>query len=143
MISGTTEDLNDVWGTSASSVYAFGSGTVLHYDPAREATGPGGKAWSPMNAGTTEALHGPWGTSDSDIFVAGEEGRVLHYDPAREAAGPGGKAWSVMNTGTQYGLQQVWGTSDNDIFVGGNDRVGIIVHYDGKAWTLMASAPAQ
>ncbi len=63
MTSGTTEDLNRVWGTSADDIFAVGrNGTVLHYD---------GTSWTPMQSGTTEILRGVWGASSSDVFAAG------------------------------------------------------------------------
>ena len=46
MDSGTTNDLNGVWGTSADNVYAVGYGnTVLHYD---------GTSWSPESLPVVE-----------------------------------------------------------------------------------------
>jgi|GEM_PF-3980547 len=66
------EDLWEIWGSSASDVFAIGdSGTLLHYD---------GQSWNSVDIGTTNGLGGIWGSSASDIFAVGLSGTVLHYD---------------------------------------------------------------
>jgi hypothetical protein len=124
---GSSAYLVSVWCGSPSDVFAVGDfGTILHYDPAREAAGPGGRAWSAMTSGTTEDLHGVWGTSGNDVFASGTNGTILHYD---------GKAWSPMVSGTHDGLSGPWGTSGSDVFLAGNE--GRLLHYDGKAWSTI------
>lgn len=52
MNSHTEQRLQEVWGSSASDVFAVGdNGTVLHYD---------GHDWSPMDSGTTANLLAIW-----------------------------------------------------------------------------------
>jgi hypothetical protein len=121
MTSGTTEDLNRVWGTSADDIFAVGrNGTVLHYD---------GTSWTPMQSGTTETLEGVWGASSSDVYVTGENGTILHYD---------GASWSPMQSGTTENLGVVWGTSSSDVFVAAlPGYAGQILHYDGTSWSPM------
>ncbi|MBN1842461.1 MAG: hypothetical protein JW883_09315 [Deltaproteobacteria bacterium] len=116
MDSGTTENLYDVWGSSAADVFAVGtSGTILHYD---------GDGWSaPMTSNTTENLNGVWGSSGTNVFAVGDNGTILRYDGE----------WSPMVSGTTEALESVWGSSPTDLFtVGGN---GTILHYDGNAWS--------
>ncbi|RPI23435.1 MAG: hypothetical protein EHM61_19760 [Acidobacteria bacterium] len=134
MDSGVTHDLNDVWGSSASDVFAVGmtwrgdryEGTVMHYD---------GAAWSSMPgfAGGS-SLYGVWGSSGSDVFAVGDLGTILHYD---------GQNWSRMDSGTTHNLRDVWGTAGNDVFaVGGTYHWtghpgyyhSAILHYDGVTW---------
>jgi len=65
MLSPTTTQLNDVWGSSSSDIFAVGDySTILHYD---------GSAWSAMNYGATNSisLFGVWGSSGSDVFAVG------------------------------------------------------------------------
>ena len=70
MDSGTTEDIESVWGSGPGDVYAVGS-TILHYD---------GTTWSPMVSGTSNWLHDVWGSSATDVLAVGEYGTILHQD---------------------------------------------------------------
>lgn len=42
-----------------------------------------------------------------------------------------------MDNGASDGLESVWGSSSSDVFAVGVD--GIILHYDGSAWSVMNS----
>ncbi len=69
MASGTDWDLWDVWGTSASDVYAVGVwGTILHYD---------GTAWNDVGDPNMSLLYGVWGTSSGDVHAVGLYGTML------------------------------------------------------------------
>jgi hypothetical protein len=117
MESGTTNNLNGVWGSSATDVFAVGSyGTILHYD---------GSSWSPMSSGTTNTLMDVWGSSATDVFAVGA-GTILHYD---------GSSWSIMSSGTTRHLYGVWGSSATDVFAVGDYNT--ILHYNGGSWTTM------
>jgi hypothetical protein len=161
MTSGTTNNLNGVWGSSYSDVFAVGDhGTILCYN---------GSAWSVMNSGTGNHLNGVWGSSYSDVFAVGSDGTILHcngsfWSPITSnlntnnlngvwgsspsdvfAVGDhgtilyyNGSAWSVMNSGTAKDLFGVWGSSSSDVFAVGSD--GSILHYDGSAWGVMNSS---
>jgi hypothetical protein len=58
--------LADVWGTSASNVYAVGANAILHYD---------GTSWTKVHDQGGNAV---WGSSADDVFVVGSNGRILH-----------------------------------------------------------------
>ncbi len=122
--SGTTSALNDVWGSSASNVFAVGrDGTILHYD---------GTAWSAMSGtATSDTLRGVWGSSPSDVFAVGRNGRVLHYT--------GSGSWSAMaGIDPADQLFAVWGSSPRDVFAAGASASGgLVYHYDGTAWTKL------
>jgi hypothetical protein len=75
-----TTALQDVWGTSASNIYAVGvGGTVLRYD---------GTSWSRVTVpvSTTPTLWSVFGTSANDIYVggnnagAGTNATILRFD---------------------------------------------------------------
>jgi hypothetical protein len=128
MDSGVTQELEDVWGTSPSDVFAIGrDGIILHFD---------GTTWTSMNSSTTMPLRDIWGSSSSDVFAlavpaGGGGGAILHYDGTR---------WSTMDSGKW--LRGVWGSSASDVFaVGtrwdGTAWYGTILHYDGTSWTAM------
>ena len=71
MISDTSLQLFDIWGESATDLYAVGgNGTVLHYD---------GSIWTPMVTGTDINLRSVWSVADSDIFAVGLDHAILHY----------------------------------------------------------------
>src|SRR5882757_6161951 len=90
--SGTVKDLNGVWGTSASNVWAVGDGTILHYD---------GATWAPVAGGSGDALFGIWGSSASDVWAVGNDGGqtpvILHYDGASWSSVP-----SLSTTEPEY-----------------------------------------
>ena len=136
MTSGTTNRLEDVWGTSGNDVFAVGwNGVIRHWD---------GAAWGAMSGGATDIdLYGVWGSSHNDVFAVGgpayrgggisaaSSGIILHYNG--NAAG----TWSPMDTGIIDDLYDVWGTSPCDVFAVG--AAGAILHYDGLAWSPMTS----
>jgi uncharacterized protein YjdB len=110
---------NDIWGTSATSVYAVGAGGIQNR---------GRSSWTPMASGTTRGLTGVWGTSATDVFAVGDAGTVLHYD---------GSSWSPMVSGTTATLRGVWGASPTNVYAVGD--AGTILHYEGSTWTPMTS----
>jgi hypothetical protein len=59
--------LLDVWGTSATDVYAVGAGTMLHYD---------GQAWTEVQS-LLQRLAGVWGSSASEVFTVGSGGTII------------------------------------------------------------------
>jgi hypothetical protein len=118
MATGTTNYLNDIWGSSETDVFAVGeAGTIVHYD---------GSTWSPMATETSNDLWGVWGSSSADVYAVGDAGTMIHYD---------GTQWKAVPSMTQNRLTGVWGSSDRDVFVVG----GIILHYDGQTWTRMGT----
>ena len=118
MTTGTTSGLNDIWGSSETDVFAVGeTGTILHYD---------GSSWTPMPIEKSNRLWGVWGSSNTDVYAVGDSGTILHYD---------GVQWKAIPSMTQRNLTGVWGSSESDVFVVG----GIVLHYDGKAWTRIGT----
>ncbi|MBK8046744.1 MAG: Ig-like domain repeat protein [Anaerolineales bacterium] len=120
MTSNTTSGLFDIWGTSASSIYAAGqSGVVVRYD---------GSTWTKMVTNTSASFHGLWGSSTADIYAVGYAGAIRHYN---------GTAWSSMNSGITTSFNGIWVASPSEAFAVGSS--GRIAHYDGSAWTSMTS----
>lgn len=93
----TYRDLETVWGTSATNVWAAGGNALVHYN---------GSKWSLKDPSSGKAkgkifLKGIWGSSATDVFVAGyyylapssptKKGMIYHYD---------GKAFVVGAKGT-------------------------------------------
>jgi hypothetical protein len=64
--------LNEIWGSSATDVFAVGEdGVVLHYD---------GAAWT-LATPTRAGLLGVWGSSPGDVYAVGAAGTILHGTP--------------------------------------------------------------
>jgi hypothetical protein len=89
------DQLNGVWGTSASKVYIVGNfGTVLE----------GSKTGLALQkTGITKDLHAVWGRNDNDIYAVGTGGTILHRS--------GG--WKPIGTTTapKQVFRGVWGPS--------------------------------
>lgn len=121
-----------VWGSSATDVYAVGSGTsgrrgfLWHYD---------GAAWSevalpndvPLANGETPGLFKIWGTGANDIWAVGGDGLVLHKtssgwavvpnerkDTLFTVSGAGGRVY-LCGGGVQSELLEGKGTSFTDV----------------------------
>lgn len=111
----TNADLEAMWGSSATDVWAVGQNGTL-----RHATGAAG-AWTVVASPTGEDLHGVWGSGPSDVWAVGDAGTVLHFD---------GKAWTRATIGLRPGdvptrLLGVWGSGPDDVWVVGE---GIVLH---------------
>ena len=120
MTNDATVQLNSVWGSNASNVFAVGaSGTILHYN---------GNAWSKMTSGITSlfppALNGVWGAGANDVFAVGDSGTIRYYN---------GNAWNKMTSGTIFQLNGVWGSSSSNVFAVG--ALGTLRKYDGTSWS--------
>jgi hypothetical protein len=129
MESGTDNNLAEVWGSSASDVYALENwqengymAAIRHYD---------GTAWTRQATFDELQLVSIWGTSPNDIFAVG--GRVImHFDGVR---------WALMHEQPESGLElrRVWGLSGSNVFVvGGAYDAGWMpraLKYDGTSWT--------
>jgi hypothetical protein len=120
LASGSTADLQGVWGNTLSDVYAVGpGGTVLHFT---------GTHWHAMATPTDEFLRGVWGTSHTNVFVTGTRGTIIRFDGGR---------WSAMESGSPNRLYDIWGSAEDDAFVTGH--LATILHYDGVIWSAMNS----
>src|SRR5207302_458891 len=70
----TTNVLHDIWGTSATDVFAVGeNGTILHFD---------GLAWSTMPSGSTANLASVWGASSTEVYASAGSNTILRYNGA-------------------------------------------------------------
>lgn len=77
-IIGITNQLNDVWGISSTSVYAVGEeGLILHFN---------GWEWKKMTSPTNTDLLAVWGSSDNNVYAVGPY-VVLRYN---------GMSWTAL-----------------------------------------------
>jgi hypothetical protein len=110
-------DLAAVWGSGPDDVWAVGYNMIVHWD---------GTTWSisPANVGPLDSV---WGSSRTDVWAVGDLGAVFHYD---------GTLWLPADAGTSAALNGVWGSGAGDVWaVGEQDAGGLVLHWDGKAWS--------
>ncbi|MBU0473100.1 MAG: hypothetical protein KKF62_02925 [Bacteroidetes bacterium] len=132
--------LMKMWGTSATNVWAVGSGSsmdrqIWHYDGTKWATDG---IWRGIL---------PWciyGFAQNDIWIGGSDGDIWHYD---------GNKWSMSLAYSKelnfkyYNIyfMDIWGENPNDVYaVGladsshtglGDVRFGLMMHYNGTEWS--------
>jgi hypothetical protein len=116
--------LYDMWGADRNHIWAvgesFSQGIVRTFD---------GFGWRTQGVPAGAPLQGVWGASSRDVFAVGEGGRIVHFD---------GNAWTSMDTPTAADLYAVGGTAPTDVYAAGD---GVILHYDGVAWSVVQGAP--
>ena len=106
-------ELNDIWGSGPSDVYAVGFNTVQHWD---------GQTWSTV-AGVTGTLVS--GSSSSDVW-AGSIG-LEHFD---------GTIWTSVAQFSGAFMLGVADAAPNDVWaVALQGGVESVEHFDGTAWT--------
>lgn len=118
----------DIWGSSASNIYAVGgisdmgdsSGFILHYE---------GSQWSLELYEPLGNFYSISGNSASDIFVIGYG--VYHYDGSR---------WSYMDSGAKFPVSgwEVWAASPSQLFVASNTHN--LMHFDGVKWNNLPTS---
>jgi hypothetical protein len=119
--------LNGVWGANSKDVWAFGdAGMILHWD---------GTAWLPFEGGIYEDnFLNAWGTGPNDVWAVGWDslrnaGPIVHWN---------GVSWQRSLTSTRF-LEGIWGMGTSDVWASGgfffNDVDGILLHFDGTAWS--------
>ena len=103
--SGTTSNLRDVFGFSATDVFAVGyDGTIIRYN---------GTKWNKMTTNTATYFHAVWGSSPTNVFAVGHpifkpSDSIFRYD--------GTKWYRISPPKTSY-CNDVWGSSATDVFV--------------------------
>lgn len=123
----STETVFGLWGATPDDMWAVGGNS----------SAAGGFAWRrqgemwvqeatlPPDTSTTGAIWKVAGTSSDDAWLVGSNGISLHWD---------GSALEQRDTGVGSSLFTVDANDERFIAVGGGAS-GIIVEYDGQAWT--------
>jgi PKD repeat protein len=114
---GMRDQVQGLWGTSATDVFAAAAPGVLHYN---------GATWSRTFQSSGLILMDVWGSTPSDVYVVGSDARVHHYD---------GTLWTLHTSGLSGMLAAVWGASPRDIFAVSWD--GTVLRFDGARWSSM------
>jgi hypothetical protein len=105
-------ELAAVWGSSASDVWAVGSGgTIIHYD---------GTSWTPTPSGVRNTFYGVWGSGPNEVYVVSSTAVILRGNGMQPG---GGTTWELLPTPlvSSYAplMHAVWGSGPNDVRVGG------------------------
>jgi hypothetical protein len=139
--------LYEVWGSSATDVYAVG------YGDSENATVPllyhnNGSGWSgsglPLPSGWTSGyLFSVWGSSASDVYVVGSGYAGGKYQPLLYRYD--GSIWTPLALSLPVGwskgyLYGVWGSGSGDVYAVGYGNNGtalmpLIYHYNGSGWS--------
>ena len=164
--SGSTADLQALWGSSGTNVFAGGiGGVILHTS--------NGTTWTAQNSGTTSSIDWLWGSGSTDVYAMGEGGLLLHtidsgttwtklpaiagtlavvsmWGSAKTdvyAVVQGGGVYRSTNSGVSWtrqststtNLWSVWGSSRTDVYVVGAG--GVILHStdSGTTWVQQSS----
>ncbi len=115
-LSGT--DLNDIWGSGSSNIYAIGdvgptgAGTVLHYT---------GREWRLADFSPDKAdrdLQTIWGADGDNVFIGARQNRTVYYF--------NGSGWEKVSSNnlSGKGIYDLWGVSVNKIWAPGNLFIG-------------------
>ncbi len=117
--------LRAIWGVSLSDIFVVGSeGVILHFD---------GAEWTSMESPTSVGLYDVWGTSSTDVYAVGRK-TIIHFD---------GMSWQVVfqSENAALELRGIAGTGpDHVVAVGHDDADGVVITYDGVAWTTTLRA---
>lgn len=112
---GISKNINDLWGSGPSSVFAVGpEGLIAWY---------GGASWTQQQSPAKVDLNGVWGFGADDAVIVGDAGTVLRFD---------GITWKqVPVTGTTADLFDVWGASPDEMWAVG---FYTMLRWDGATW---------
>jgi uncharacterized protein YjdB len=119
---GMRDQVQGLWGASATDVFAAAAPYVLHY---------GGTTWSKTFESHDVINMDVWGGTASDVYVVGSGATVRHYD---------GTLWTLHTSGLSGTLAAIWGASPRDIFAVSWD--GTVLRFDGAAWSSMGQVAA-
>jgi hypothetical protein len=123
-VSGTTENLYAVYGTSATDVWAAGNnGTLLH----RDASG-----WHAATSPTVARLEGLFALAPDDAWAVGRLDTstpvMLHFT---------GGAWAKQTLPAVDDLRAVWGGAASDVWAVGHH--GNVVHWTGSSFATVTA----
>ncbi|HTE53783.1 MAG TPA: hypothetical protein VK698_23170 [Kofleriaceae bacterium] len=118
VVAAPVRGLIEIWGSSASDVFAVGREGVIHFDGAR---------WSAQRTPGSARLQAIWGVGPDEVYAAGEDGHLVRYD---------GRRWSAIDSGTTEDLAGIWAASSSEIWTVSGSSVR---RFDGQRWRVMLS----
>jgi hypothetical protein len=144
---GTVADLVAVWGASPTDVWSIDANSNVFV------WGGDAGGWTPTVSPSTEPLLGISGTSATDVWISNtgnntgdggagaptNTGKVFHW---------GGSSWTAnalpLDGGKTCFVNALWANTPGDVWgvgyslkaMGVIATAGVVVHFDGSAWTL-------
>jgi hypothetical protein len=116
----------DLWGRSATEVYAVGTkGLIFQYD---------GKAWTKLTSPSSGDLTAVWGDATDLFALSLETGAVLRFDDKQQKWGLLGAPEGVTSRRLVQSVG-AWAASTGEAFV---VRGSAVIHHDGKAFKTMS-----
>jgi hypothetical protein len=101
---------------------------VIHFD---------GSRWTKHTTGTTGALWWVHGFVGGPVFMGGEHGVIVRYQ---------GGSFETLPTPASETVFGIWGPAADDVWAVGGAGItpsgGFIWHFDGTAWSVDPTAPA-
>ena len=164
-LSPASQALHAIWGFDQDNVYAVGEGSALYKFNGDQwtnvaailSTGRGFGLWGfnvndvwaigwagqfanfngtdvPLSSGgPLESGYALWGETHDSMIAVGVGGGILKIINA-------GSEWQSMESPTFVDLYDVWGSAPNNVYAVGGE--GVVLHYDGDAWTRVQSVPS-
>ncbi len=116
-----TVEVEDLWGSSSTDIYAAGIFGVSHWD---------GSRWSNLEVDGSPGASGVFGFSQSDVWLVGDFAGVQHFNGTR---------WEHTSERFDDDFEtshtKLWGSAPNDVWAVG--ELGVISHFDGDDWTQL------
>jgi hypothetical protein len=120
-----------VWGATADDLWIVGGDGFLRDPVLCHFDGEAFAAWDlPPIDFETFALYKVWGTAADDVWAVGDNGLLMHFD---------GVQWALVDSGTEVDLISLWGRGPDDIVAVGGRSDGVVLRWDGSAWTSASS----
>jgi hypothetical protein len=119
---GASENINAIWGASASDVWIAGkagANVLQHWN---------GTSWSSYAGAESVDMVALWGSASTDVYAVGST-KIQHWN---------GTAWSDTTSASNT-LLAIWGSSATDVYACGLG--GTFVHSSGGAFSAVASNP--
>jgi len=117
-----------VWVTAPDDAWAVG-GDGFDRDPVLCRWD--GASWSqvelPAITVDSKGLFKVFGLAADDVWAVGDAALLLHWD---------GSAWTQVELDTQADLISLWGTGPTELLAVGGRANGVLVRYDGAAWSV-------
>ena len=116
-----------IWGPSRDDLWVVGGSTQLGGPKAVVLRGDG-RAFTPLQLPDAPAvnLYKVWGAA-GEVFIVGEQGVIYRS--------VGGGPLTRMASNTTETLFTVTGLGPRDVYAVGGTANGVVIHYDGAAWT--------
>jgi len=114
-------DILAIWGSSATDVWAGGTGLLQRKI---------GSTWATIShplSGTTARILSISGVSSTDVWAVGDLGYTLHWE---------GTSWTLVSSGVSTSIAGVWAAASNDVWAISG---GAVLHWDGTSWSTAQS----